>query len=188
MLLEHLRATGEERVRAIWRQAQAEAQDYQQEQEAVLAEKRAQCQLQGRQALLEFGRALMVTAEEKAWLRQSEAEAQLAERLYQLAQKELPWLREQCGSRLLAAWVKDLPQVEWSRLRVSESEVALASSLFPEAEVTGDRSISGGFVATSKDGRITVVNTLEKRLERAWPRILPELFRALLKEDEHAAS
>ncbi len=187
-LLEHLRAVGEEKVCAIWQQAEAEVQAYQKEKEAALAEERKRCRLQGQQALVEFGRGLMVAAEEKAWLRRSEAEAQLAERLYHLAQKELDWLREQCGSRLLSACAKELPQAEWKQLRVSESEVAFARTLFPEAEVAGDRSISGGLVAESGDGRVTVINTLEKRLERAWPRILPGFFRTLREEKENAAS
>ncbi|MBU4119839.1 MAG: V-type proton ATPase subunit E [Proteobacteria bacterium] len=187
-LFEHLRGVGEEKVKTIWQQSEAEVHDYQQEKEAALAEDRKRCQLQGQQTLVEFGRSLMVAAEEKAWLRQSEAETQLADRLYELAQRELPWLREQCGSRLLETCAKDLPRAEWKKLRVHESEVNLARTLFPGAEIAGDNSISGGFVAESADDRIMVINTLEKRLERSWPRILPELLRTLRKEKENAAS
>ena len=187
-LFEHLRTVGEEKVRAIWQQAEAEVRDYQQEKEAALAEERKRCQLLGQQALAEFGRGLMVEAEEKAWLRQSEAETRLAERLYDLAQKELHWLREQCGHRLLSACAKELPQVEWKQLRVNESDVELARALFPPAEGAGDKHITGGLVAESVDGRVSVVNTLEKRLERAWPRILPGFFRTLQEEKKNAAS
>jgi len=187
-LFEHLHGVGEEKIKTIWQQAEAEVHDYQQEKEAALAEDRKRCQLQGQQTLVEFGRSLMVAAEEKTWLRQAEAETRLAERLYALAQKELVWLREQCGDRLLSACAKELPQVEWRQLRVSEKEIELARTLFPEAEIAGDNSISGGLVAESVDGRITVINTLEKRLERAWPRILPRFIRVLLEDKTNAAS
>ncbi|MBU4034115.1 MAG: hypothetical protein KKG34_04885, partial [Proteobacteria bacterium] len=68
-LFEHLRGVGEEKVKTIWQQSEAEVHDYQQEKEAALAEDRKRCQLQGQQTLVEFGRSLMVAAEEKAWLR-----------------------------------------------------------------------------------------------------------------------
>jgi len=31
-------------------------------------------------------------------------------------------------------------------------------------------------------GRLRIVNTLEKRLERGWPELMPELFREIGKE------
>lgn len=187
-LFDHLRAVGEEKIRAVRLQAEAEVQGFREEKEAALAEERKRCQLQGQQSLMEHGRGLMTEAEEKAWLRQSEAERQLADRLYELAKKELPLLREQCGNRLLETCSKELPQAKWQKLRVHESEVNLARTLFPEAEIKGDDTISGGLVAESADGRIMVINTLEKRLERSWPRILPEFLRTLRKEKANAAS
>ena len=187
-LFEHLRVLGEAKVRAIWEQAEAEVQRHTTEAEAALAEERKRCHLEGRQALQELGRGLMREAEEQAWLRQAKAETALAERLYELARKELPWLREHCGDTLLSALAKELPQGEWGLVRVSENEVAQARTLFPEARIEGDIRLAGGLVAESADGRISVVNTLEKRLERALPRLLPEFFRSLSKEKPHAAS
>lgn len=187
-LFDHLRAVGEEKIRAIRLQAENEVLAFHKEKEASLAEERKRCQLQGQQLLMEFGRGLMVDAEEDAWLRQSEAERQLADRLYELAQKELPWLREQCGSRLLETCAKELPRTKWRKLRVHVSQVDLARKLFPEAKIEGDDTISGGLVAESADGKIMVINTLEKRLERSWPRILPEFIRTLRKEKENAVS
>lgn len=187
-LFEHLRATGEERVRAIWEQAEAEVQRHTAEAEASLAEERNRCRLEGEQALMELGRRLMREAEEKALLRQAQAETALSERLYELARKELPWLQEHCGGKLLSALAKELPQREWGLLHVSENEVAQARDLFPKARIEGDIRLTGGLVAESADGRITVNNTLEKRLERAWPRLLPEFFRSLHQEKPYAAS
>lgn len=187
-LFDHLRAVGEEKIRAVRLQAEAEVLAFREEKEAALAEERKRCQLQGQQSLMEHGRSVMAEAEEQAWLRQSETETQLADRLYELAQKELPWLREQCGSSLLETCARDLPRTEWRKLRVHASQVDLARKLFPKAEIEGDDTISGGLVAESADGRIMVINTLEKRLERSWPRILPDFLRTLRKERENAAS
>jgi V/A-type H+-transporting ATPase subunit E len=54
--------------------------------------------------------------------------------------------------------------------------------MFPDAEVIADESISGGLDAATAGGRIRVVNTFEKRLERAWPILLPEMIRAVYHE------
>jgi hypothetical protein len=35
---------------------------------------------------------------------------------------------------------------------------------------------------TGDNGRLCVVNTLEKRLERGWPQLLPEMIRAVNRE------
>lgn len=187
-LFEHLRALGEEKVRVLWEQAEGEVQRHTAEAESALAEERKRCRLEGEHALQELGRRLMREAEEQAWLRQAKAETALAERLYDLARKELPWLREHCGDKLLPTLAKELPRGEWGLVRVSENEAAQARALFPTARIEGDLRLAGGLVAQSADGKISVVNTLEKRLERAWPRLLPEFFRTLHQEKPHAAS
>lgn len=187
-LFEHLRGVGEEKVKAIWQQAQAEVESHRREKESLLAEETKRHHQQGRQSLEELGRDVMQAAEEKARHRRAEAETRLAERLYELAIKELPWLHDQCGKRLLSFCAEELPRVKWGLIRVNESEIDLARTLFPEARTVGEANISGGLIAESADGGITVINTLEKRLERAWPMILPELFRSLHQEKKDAAS
>ncbi|MBU1405915.1 MAG: hypothetical protein KKE83_03510 [Proteobacteria bacterium] len=187
-LFEHLRAQGEEKVRAVWEQAEAEVQRHTAEAETALAEERRRCRLEGEHALQELGRRLMREAEEQAWLLRAKAETALAGRLYDLARAELPWLRTHCGDTLLPALAAELPQGDWGLVRVSENEIAQARALFPTALVEGDPRLAGGLVAQSADGKISVFNTLEKRLERAWPRLLPEFFRSLHQEKPHAAS
>ncbi len=186
-LLEHLRAIGEEKVRTIWQEAEAEMQRQKEEEAAVRAEERRRHQLQELQAIEALGRSLMRAAEEKSWQRRFEVETRLAERLYELARTQLPWLREQCGSKLFKALAEELPKAKWGFLSVNEGEIDLARHYFPEAQITGNADISGGLVAESEDGAITVINTLEKRLERAWPQILPELFRKIRQEQESAS-
>jgi V/A-type H+-transporting ATPase subunit E len=62
----------------------------------------------------------------------------------------------------------------------------VARQLFPQAEIVIDEGISGGLVASSADGRITVINTLEKRLERLWPRLVPEILRDVVENEQTA--
>jgi len=186
-LLEHLRALGEEKVTTIWQQAEAEVQRQKEEAAAVLAEERRRHHLQELQALEIFGRSLMRAAEEKSWQRRFEVETCLAQRLYELARTQLPWLREQCGSKLFKALAEELPKVKWRFLSVNEGEIDLGRRYFPEAQITVNADISGGLVAESEDGAIKVINTLEKRLERAWPQMLPELFRKIRQEQEGAS-
>jgi vacuolar-type H+-ATPase subunit E/Vma4 len=45
--------------------------------------------------------------------------------------------------------------------------------------VVADPAITGGLVAVTADGSLTVVNTLDSRLERCWPDLLPHLIAEL---------
>jgi len=186
-LLEHLLATGEERVRMIWQQAQAEVHDHQEKGESALAEERRHCQLREQQDLDCFTAALRRAAEEASWQRQSEVEIHLADRLFSLASNQLPWLREHSGKGLFSTLAAELPSVRWSVVRIHKDDIDLARAAFPEAQVEGDSGITGGLIAQSEDGSMQVINTLEKRLERAWPQLLPELFRLVRKEWENAS-
>ena len=42
-----------------------------------------------------------------------------------------------------------------------------------------DPAITGGLKVMGGDGRLTVSNTLETRLERAWPDLLPAMVEEL---------
>ena len=55
-------------------------------------------------------------------------------------------------------------------------------SFFPQAEIETDDSIRGGFEASADDGKYRVINVLEKRLEKGWPLVLPELLKELTVE------
>jgi vacuolar-type H+-ATPase subunit E/Vma4 len=67
---------------------------------------------------------------------------------------------------------------------VHPDDVERAKTCFPNAEITAMEEISGGLEVTSDDGLVTVVNTCEKRLERAWESLLPEM----IKEATHGTS
>jgi len=79
-------------------------------------------------------------------------------------------------SRLAA----ELPPIAWETLRVNPADAEVATRLFPRARIVPDSAICGGMEALAEEGRIRVINTLEKRLERVWPELLP----ALIEETE----
>lgn len=83
------------------------------------------------------------------------------------------------GGGLLAQLAEELPAAPWATIRVAPEEILPARSLFPGAEVCGDPTITGGVEASTADRSLTVVNTLESRLEKGWPDLLPRLVTEL---------
>jgi len=76
----------------------------------------------------------------------------------------------------------EIPPLPWKTVRVNPEDVGIARKHFPGAVIITDEGISGGMDVMTGDGKIRVINTLEKRLERAWGDILPHL----MKEDYEA--
>jgi V/A-type H+-transporting ATPase subunit E len=130
-------------------------------------------------------RSIILTAvENEANLLLIGAERALADRLYRIAGESLHLLRDERYGELFAALAGELPAARWEKIKVSSGDRDLANRLFPDALITADPAIAGGLEAVAERGRIRVVNTLEKRLERAWPEMLPALIRAARSEYE----
>ena len=106
-----------------------------------------------------------------------EAENVLAIRLWQRAVSLLPHLRGERYHEQFQIMIRSLPAVGWSRVRVNPGDREQAKTLLPGVEIGDDPSISGGIEAETADGKVMVTDTLEKRLERFWPELLPELMR-----------
>lgn len=62
---------------------------------------------------------------------------------------------------------------------VHPDDQGLARAALPQALIVGDRRITGGLAVKGQGGRMRVDNTLAKRLERAWPELLPKLLSEL---------
>jgi V/A-type H+-transporting ATPase subunit E len=84
---------------------------------------------------------------------------------------------------LFAGLAAEAAGAEWGTVRVNPADRELAARYFPRAVVEADASITGGVEAVSTDGAFSVVNTLETRLERAWPELLPEIVAELRGRD-----
>ena len=183
-LIESLRAAASERVDAVWTEASAEADNA-----------RAACAQKIGQAKEEAGRfmaarvasirsqALLGSRGKERGLRLA-ADRKLADLLYAIAASRLRLVREREYDALFQALVQELPRFTWTRVKVHPDDVERAKTCFPNAEIDAREEISGGLEVTSDDGLVTVVNTCEKRLERAWESMLPEM----IKEATHGTS
>lgn len=118
-------------------------------------------------------------AEKRARMMKIEANMLLAERLYRISCSSLRSLREQGYQEIFRNMSEELPLLPWKSVRVNPEDSGIAKEYFPGAEIIIDELITGGMDVTTIDGNIRVINTFEKRLDRAWEDIIPDL----LKED-----
>ena len=118
-------------------------------------------------------------AEKRARIMKIEASIMLAERLYRISCSSLRRLREQGYQEIFRRMAEELPLLPWKSIRVNPEDSGIAGEYFPGAEIMTDELITGGMDVTTGDGNIRVINTFEKRLERTWEDIIPDL----LKED-----
>jgi V/A-type H+-transporting ATPase subunit E len=176
-LLAALRQEGEDRIAALWQEAEKEV-------EALRAENAAKLEA------LEAGRRGALAEEKEAISRPIFAKAaateqrltlvaeeRVAQRLRTLAEEHLPRLCSDPYDETFAALVAELPAASWARVTLHPDDRERGASFFPGALLRPDPAIRGGVEVETDEGRIRVVNTLDKRLERAWPEILPVLMK-----------
>lgn len=116
-------------------------------------------------------------AEKKARLINFEEDLRQAERLYRISHASLRKLRNRDYQGSFRLMLKELPPLDWETVRVNPEDTGLAQEHFPKAGIIPDDNISGGMDVMTADGKIRVINTLEKRLERAWGDILPHMIK-----------
>ena len=120
---------------------------------------------------------ILSEAEKKARLVNITEDLRLAKRLFRISRASLRELRNlnyQDSFRFMAA---ELPPLPWKTVRVNPEDAGIAREHFPEAEIITDESISGGMDVMTYDGKIRVIDTLEKRLVRAWEDVLPQIMK-----------
>ncbi len=187
-LIESLRLGGEESVRVLRLEAEKEAAELQAAAAQKLADLRRQyadqlaavCEEESRRALAEgAGRAREFRLA---------AEQTLADSLYSIARFSLRQLRDDQYPAVFEKLVKELPALPWKAVRVNAADVDLAKRFFPDAEITSVSHIAGGLEVTIEDGTIRVINTFEKRLERAWAELLPQMVGDVYREASDGAS
>jgi vacuolar-type H+-ATPase subunit E/Vma4 len=186
-LVESLRRTGDEKIRALWQEAESEAGRIRAETESRI------CQIRddsGRvlEARVEaLAAAAMGDAKNRARHRRLSAEKSLSERLFTSASTVLERLREGGYPALFERMALELPALDWQVVLTNPGDVRLAKKYFPKAEIVPDERITGGMDVTAGNGAIRVINTFEKRLERAWAEMLPALTRDVYQEVLHGA-
>ena len=178
-LITELRRQGEAEKQAIWRAVEAEAAAYRRNAEQRRASEQDAAEEERRLAAEARAREIRLAAEQEGRQRQGQAEIELAERLYHLARRVMPVLQDEVRGEMFVRLARELPARMWERVHVNPSDLAWAREFFPQAEVVADGDITGGVEALDREGGLRVINTLEKRLERGWPLILPGIFAEL---------
>lgn len=181
---------GEEKGREIWRTVEREAGRLRCETATVLDRQQQAGELRRDTkvfAVLETARSV---ARQKAQLSRLVSEDNLVKRLQLLAGQMLEPLALQEGENLFSALVDEIPEHDWCQVRVHPRDRELASSRFPTAEIVSTERISGGLQVEDLEGRIVIINSLEKRIEHLWPEILPVMLRELrqLKDGNEAVA
>lgn len=181
-LIEALRKEGEEKCAAIRREAEAEAERVRSAAEAEIGRLREKFARRQAEACAAETAAILAEAASRGRLIRLAADNALVERLYELACRSLPQVREEGYGELFAALAEELPSRRWERVRVNPADEGMARDRFPAAAVVADAAVSGGLEAIGEGEWLRVINTLEKRLERGWPEMLPELVRDVYRE------
>jgi vacuolar-type H+-ATPase subunit E/Vma4 len=176
-LIESLRTAASERVDAVWSEASTEADNAR----AASAQKVSQAKEEAGRIMaarvdLIRSQAILESRSKERGLRLA-ADRKLADLLYSIAVSRLCLLREHEYAAAFQAMVQELPRFTWGSVKVHRDDVERARSFFPDAKIVAADNISGGLEVTSDDGQVTVVNTWEKRLERAWEGMLPDLIK-----------
>lgn len=179
-LIDSLRAKAAEDAEAAWAAVRREAD----RQRAALAadldrERARRAGLADAQAR-RLGEQRLAEARRQARTLRAEAAVRLSAQLQSLARAELPALGRAGGEPLFAALAAELPDRAWETVQVHPADATQARTRFPDAELVCDESVSGGLAVTAEGGRIRITNTLEARLDAAWPDLLPDMVSGLL--------
>jgi len=180
-LIEALRAAGDERIRAMRAEAEQAAERARAEARLRIAEVREDHAR--KRSAAAAARAEQYLAEAHGTVRQKRlmAERALADRLYGLARSSLPVLRNVGYKDMFTSFAQELPRFTWKTIRVNPADGALAREHFPDTEILFDKAITGGLEVISDEGQVKVVNTFEKRLERMWEELLPEIMKEVME-------
>lgn len=181
-LIDALRKAGEQKATAVWEAARAEAEQCKAETTAETGTLRERAMREMAADARQLEDAAIAEADSEARSIRMATTTALAERVYGLAREALPRFRDGEYEGLFAALAEEIPAGAWQRARVNPADRDLAKRHFPDAEIMPDEAVVGGMEVAAQNGRIRISNTLEKRLARAWPDVLPSLINDILEE------
>jgi V/A-type H+-transporting ATPase subunit E len=167
----------EKKISAIIRETDEEEARVTKEALLRISRLREDSQLHCSSATRKQTEATLSEAEKKARLIHIAEDLRLSERLYRISHASLRMLRNSDYQGSFRIMAEELPPLAWKTVRVNPEDAGLAQEHFPEAGIVTDDSISGGMDVMTDDGKIRIINTLEKRLERAWADILPNIMK-----------
>ena len=174
-LIASLRGHQQWQIAEIWQEAEARAAEMQKKADDDIIDIRAD---------FDSRLAAASTSEEEAIQRQLrdrkrqlllQAEQRLVARLKKQAEQLLDRLRDREYDRVFKKLVAELPERKWDKVRVNPADVDLIRTNLPTVPVEPDTTITGGLVVAADREAVQVDNTFEKRLEKIWPVLLPEM-------------
>jgi vacuolar-type H+-ATPase subunit E/Vma4 len=187
-LIESLRRAGEESIRHLKQDAERDAEFMR----ASFSGKTGELRRRLADELTAFTRdeTRRVLAEEGGRARSIRlgAEKTLSDRLLSVARASLAQLRLTGYPEIFEKLARELPSLPWKTVRVHPVDKELACRHFPDAEIVTMVNITGGMDAETVGGAIGVINTFEKRIERAWADLLPLLINDVYQEASDGAS
>lgn len=178
-LLEALQREGREKLAAISERRTAEEERLRAATAGKIAALRQEHEQQRELLCSGRKRTLLAKAGREAALIRLRAEHALGQRLYECARSSLPQLRNHEMARFFRLLAAELPPLPWQTIWTASADTAAAAALFPAATIIVDPALAGGIKAASADNALTVDNTLETRLEKLWPDLLPQLMAEL---------
>lgn len=188
ILVRDLEKKSQDRVSKIWDDVRQEARQYRLESEESLEQEKAVLTEHLAMIAEEAALPILLAAEKKGLAVRDDAGRRLVERLYSMAAELLPELRDKDYASLIRGFAQNLPKGDWQKVQVNPADEELARTIFPAAEVVLNHDIVGGFIVEGGATSCTVDCTLEKRLERAWPFVVPDLVRSLVEGDDHVSA
>ncbi len=178
-LIESLRRAADERIKLIWQETEGEAERVREEATHKLDQLRENCSRTESLAITAAEVSAVSEAKNRSRTYLLKAEKALSDRLFSVAHSSLPRLRNSDYRDVFEKMARELPPLAWKTVRVNLDDVGLAKSIFNGADIIPDKTISGGVDAMTDGGNIRVINTFEKRLERAWVDMLPEVLKKI---------
>ena len=184
-LIESLRREAERKINQLWSECHTEAEKIRTESYRKVEQMREEYRSRQAQSMKECEETLLSEAENRARRIHLSAEKALSDRLFQVALSLLHGLRNEHYKDVFTSLVHELPDKGWDKVRVNPEDVGIAQGNFPGSDIIADATINGGFEASKGNGKVHVVNTFEKRLERGWedirPLIIGDIYREMRK-------
>jgi V/A-type H+-transporting ATPase subunit E len=182
-LIEALNRECEEKLQQIRQEAECDAGKFREEVLKKVCELKDRCGREQSAAVKAQREAILSRAVDTARTNRLRAEEALSGRLHGLAVRSLVTLRNEHYREVLSSLVAELPPGPWEVVKVNPEDRELARTLLPGAEVIeATPGITGGVEAEGRNGSFRVVNTFEKRLERVWPEMLPEIIKDVYRD------
>jgi vacuolar-type H+-ATPase subunit E/Vma4 len=181
-LIASLRAKGEEKIKEIRDNAQAEADSINAESADTIARMREEFREKQDTLGKNQEEHVLSSAGNKARIIRLYAEQSLSDRLFRLALACLEELRNDEYEKVFKSLCSEIPSVSWDETAVNPDDAGMAHNYFPDSKILSDPLINGGVEVFREIRSQHIINTFKKRLERAWEEILPLIVIDAYKE------